>query len=94
MINIYSFNALDKNNQIEYVWDKGMFISSRIQGDCTINLHQLHNFYVELFYCQQTNKINQIVSFETLDFLEKYLNEPELNAHVESVKRILESTIV
>lgn len=89
MISLYSFNTLDENKQIEYVWDNGMFISSKIQGDYTINLHQVHSFYVELFYCQQANKVQQVVAFKTIDSLEEYLNVPELDMHVEIANRII-----
>ncbi len=90
MLNFNSFNALDVRRQTEYVWDNGMYISSKIKEDCVVNLHQLHNFYVELLYCKKANKVKQIMAFKKVDAVLEYLDEPELNMHVEAVNDILQ----
>lgn len=74
-IGIYEFNLLETNEQADYLWNNGEFITNAIQHGVTHQLHVLHDFYVELEYHAVQNRVAQLKSFKTSTLLEPYLNQ-------------------
>ena len=74
---LYEFNLLD-NNQLkaEAIWEHGVYIATRASpghSDVKILLYQLPKFYVEVFYQKERNQILRLLSFSSLDNLQPYL---------------------
>lgn len=74
-IGIYELNLLATNEQADYLWNNGEFITNAIQHGGTYQLHVLHDFYVELEYHAVQNRVTQLKSFKTSTLLEPYLNQ-------------------
>ena len=72
MLTLYDFNALDDNGKAEAVWS-GTFLADRFDGAHTIQLYAVSNFYVEVFYDQEANRIVAFRSFNSRNALTPYL---------------------
>ena len=70
---IQTFVKLSPETQQEYVFDFGIFIAERRTLAYIIFLYALDDFYVELCYHHKTTAIIQIVSFKSIERLEPYL---------------------
>ena len=60
-MNIFEFNRLENDHQIELVWQKGEIVSSRVDGFYKYLLLQLYSFYVEIRFDTRIN----VLEFET-----------------------------
>ena len=72
IMELYDFNKLDFNEQLETVYDKGVFLDNYITKKERCNLYALDMFFVELTYDSETNKVEEIKSFKTGYLLDKY----------------------
>ena len=78
MLSLYDFNALNDNEKAEAVWH-GTFLADRQDGELTIQLYSLTNFYVEVFYDPKANRITGFRSFNTKSLLVPYLSQIRLD---------------
>ena len=69
---LYHFLGLGINQQADYVW-QGKFIDTRSGDDHRILLYNLGDFYAEVFYNVQSNKITHIKGFKAISHLSAYL---------------------
>lgn len=72
---LYQFNALDDIEQAEAIWEHGVLLRSRDEGDYRYILYQIDSFYVELHYHMQQNAIEKARVFANPDHLQPYLDE-------------------
>lgn len=72
MINLFHFIGLDINQQAEYVW-QGTYLATRNEDDYRILLDNLGEFYAEVFYEIQGNKITKIKGFRAMSNLVPYI---------------------
>ena len=68
---LYDFIKLNEYEQAESVW-QSQFIADRRDGDSTVLLYCLGEFFVEVTYDQNLNKIMNLKPFKTWRLLEPY----------------------
>ena len=71
---LYDFNKLDFKEQLETVYDVGIFLDNFITSKERCNLYAVDMFFVELIYNSNSNSVNDIKSFKTGYLLDKYSN--------------------
>ena len=74
MLTLYQFNLLNDHLKAEAVW-QGTFLDNRREGEYMVQLYSVGNFYVEVFYDQQINRIVHFRSFRTIRLLAPYLKK-------------------
>lgn len=77
-ISLYEFNSLDEHEKGAALWEFGVFLMQRFEGEVGYSLYQLNNFYVEVEYNGDQNKISRFTSFCTNTKLEPYLEQIDL----------------
>ena len=58
---------------------KRHLLSSRAEGKMKYTLYALRNFYVEVFYDPEKNKMSRFRTFKSLTPLEPYIDQVELD---------------
>ena len=76
MLGIYEFNQLTINEKANYLWENGTFLAAKDR----INLYSLHNFFVEVYYHTELNKISDIKVFRSLSKLHDYLTDIDITS--------------
>lgn len=76
---LYEFNILPDSEKADIVWEHGAFLTNRVEGRFGINLYSLSDFYVEVWYSTPNNKIEEIRTFKSIEPLEPYLGEIDLD---------------
>lgn len=74
-MNLYSFKLLDENQQAEALWDKGVHLGERFDGEHNTLIYQIEGFYVEVFYHPIHNSIKRLRSFRSTGQLRPYLEQ-------------------
>jgi hypothetical protein len=59
--------------QHEAIWEHGVMIGDRIEGEHRIILYQIFSFYVELFYHMEYNVLRRLRSFSSTECLDAYI---------------------
>lgn len=72
---IKQFRELDEMEQHEAMWDNGVMVGDRLEGEHRIVLYQIFDFYLELYYHIELNVLRKLISFDRLDALDVYLNQ-------------------
>ena len=75
---LYEFLGLSEEEQYNTVWSLGVHVDSFIKDNIAINLYVLNNFYCEVYYDMNTNKILYKKHFKQGELLDKYLNKIKL----------------
>lgn len=71
---IYEFLNLNEQERFQSVWDKGVHIGTVTKNNLTCMLYSLGDFYVEVQYNTDDNKIAGLVTFKShAEPLEAYL---------------------
>lgn len=78
-ISLYEFNSLDEHEKGAVLWEYGEFLMQRFDLDIGYSLYQLNNFYVEVEYNGDQNKISKFTSFSTNTKLEPYLENIDIS---------------
>lgn len=76
---LYEFNSLDELEQKEAIWEKGVFLSDRVDGEYFIKLYQIDGFYVETYRSIEHNVIVRFRSFSSTNPLDPYLDNMDLS---------------
>ena len=76
---LYEFIALDRDEKSDILWYFGVYLMSRPYLEGMVNLYGLDDFYVEVFYNQELNCIEDIRSFQSVGCLEPYFDSILLN---------------
>jgi len=66
------FRKLKNVKQIDVLFDQGIELMSRIFIFYNIKLYALHDFFVEVWYMQTTNRIDRIIVLTTEEVMEIY----------------------
>ena len=72
-------NLLDKDEKSDLLWYFGVYLMSRPYLEGMVNLYGLDDFYVEVFYNQELNCVEDIRSFQSVECLEQYFDSILLN---------------
>ena len=67
------FNALSVQQQAETVW-QGEFLLFREQIVHTVLLYKVHDFYVEVYYNNESNEVVRFHSLKSVERLTLYFN--------------------
>lgn len=74
-ISIKEFLELPEELQFEVLHKHGVYVGKRkLKGQFVI-LYQLHDFYVELFYKEYRKTIDKLITSDTTDILQPYLEQ-------------------
>jgi hypothetical protein len=61
MLSPSQLRILPIDQQKEYVWQYGKFVDSKSEGETTINMYWMGNYYAELIYNTISNQVENIV---------------------------------
>lgn len=64
---LYNYKLLNEQEQAEDLWDKGVHLGERTDGEHRILLYQINGFYVEVFYHMGYDTIKRLHSFKNTD---------------------------
>jgi hypothetical protein len=81
-ITLYEFNSLNEFEKGEALWEYGIHLSQRTEGEIGYSLYQLNDFYVEAQYNGGINAITKFTSFCTLTKLEPYIDKIDISSVV------------
>jgi hypothetical protein len=73
MLSLYDFNGMDEGGKAEAVFTEGVFVDDRDEPGLKVQLYRLNNFYVEVFYDAEANKITRYRSFNSMAQLAPYV---------------------
>ena len=73
---LYQFIRMDEMEQGEALWEHGVHIADRDEGEHKLILYQIDAFYVEVWYHKEYNVVRKYRSFLSTDELEPYLGKP------------------
>lgn len=71
-ITLYDFLALNDKDQYYTVFNKGVFIDHKIEGNQRYALYAVELFFVEIEYDNLNNSITNKIAFKTGNTLDKY----------------------
>ena len=75
---IYEFNLLKLEQQKKLVWSEVIFLTNRLEQNFGLTLYSLFDFYVEVHLNNETNEIEKIRTFKSIEPLTPYLDEIDL----------------
>jgi hypothetical protein len=75
---LYEYKQLEETEQAIALWDKGVHLGERFNGEHNILLYQMDGFYVEVFYHPDCNAIVRIRSFKSTGQLLPYLDQMDV----------------
>ena len=74
-LSLTEFMDLPQELQFEVLHKHGAYIGKRKADKQTIVLFQLHGFYVEVYYKQYRKIIDHIITSDSTDILQPYLDQ-------------------
>lgn len=75
---LYEFCRLTEAEQYNTVWNIGTLVDQYFKDCIAINLYAINEFFVEIYYDRNTNKILYKKHFKQGELLDKYLNKIKL----------------
>jgi hypothetical protein len=75
MINLASFEDLPLDQKAELVWQQGAFLDCQSLECHCVSLYALGDFYVELTYDPERNRIVDLQVFKDISRLSPYLDK-------------------
>ncbi|HEY0056871.1 MAG TPA: hypothetical protein VGB63_16085 [Pedobacter sp.] len=75
---IYTFLQLKEDEQANAVWDLGQFLAHRVDESNDYALYEINDFFVEVTYQGDINRIVRIRPFRSMRLLELYWQCVEL----------------
>jgi hypothetical protein len=75
-----AFDALRQSEQVEVVYNDGVYIGNRQEPGFIIILYQIHDFYVEMFFFEC--ELLDVKSFRSIDLLDPYLETIDISGIV------------
>ena len=75
---LFDFGLLSDSEKIEVLYNQGVYIGKRKQGELYHVLYQVDSFYVEVIYKKYRLYIDRIHSFSSTAQLDPYLEQMEM----------------
>ena len=72
LMTLYKFILLPEEDKARELWDCGEFFLYRLETPQTVLLYKLHDFYVEVYYSEETNQIVRFNPFCSKERLKLY----------------------
>lgn len=76
---LYEYMMLSETEQWNVLWDKGTYLSVRIEDGKRFNLYALFAFFIEVEYDNEGNNIVGKGHFKSGDTLDKYSGNIDIN---------------
>ncbi len=73
------FKTMDLYDQASVICDEGVLLSERTEGESLVVLYGVGSFYVEVFYRSADSEILKFRSFQSVQFLEPYLDQIDID---------------
>ena len=77
-ISLYEFNVLTDFEKTQVVLENDTNLKTRKEEGYIVNLYSLPDFYVEVWYDEESNRINKIRSLKSIDQLGPYIDGIDL----------------
>lgn len=74
-LSLADFRNLPQALQFQILHKHGVYVGKRKLNNQTIVLFQLHGFYVEVYYKQYRKTIDSIITSDSSDILQPYLDQ-------------------
>jgi hypothetical protein len=74
-LSLTEFIDLPQELQFDVLHKHGVYVGKRKLDKQTVVLFQLHGFYVEVFYKQYRKVIDHIITSDTTEILQPYLDQ-------------------
>ncbi len=74
-ISLAEFMDLPEELQFEVLHKHGVYVGKRRLGEHVVVLFQLNGFYVEVFYKQYRKTIDHLITSDTTEILQPYLDQ-------------------
>lgn len=87
-MDLYEFIALDLEKKAETVWNHATYLTWRPWSRGKVNLYALEDFFVEVYYDDEFNCMDDIRSFKCLDCLDEYLERIDLTGLMQDLWEI------
>ena len=71
---LYQYNLLSESQQLERLWDEGVFLMYRAELPFKYALYQIDSFYIELKYHAEDNALQGLRTFSSTKQLEPYFD--------------------
>jgi hypothetical protein len=81
-LSLTEFMDLPQELQFEALHRHGVYVGKRKADTQTVVLFQLHNFYVEVYYKQYRKIIDRLITSDSTEILQPYLDQ----IHVRDLK--------
>ena len=78
---ITEFNELTLDEKAWYLWHGATFLHVYEKSKYRVNLFHLNDYYIELWYHMEGNKVDSIKAFKSADLLEPFLQ----NIHIDNL---------
>ncbi|MEN7551414.1 hypothetical protein AAG747_26090 [Rapidithrix thailandica] len=78
MLSILQFKELSKDEKLKQILDKGIVLCSRNFANKKVFLYALDKFYVEIWFNQNMDSIENILPFTTTRCLKAYLDKIDI----------------
>lgn len=75
---LFDFSLLPEADQLDLLYEEGVYIGKRKEGYQNVLLYQLDTFYVEIFYYKHRCYCTGIRSFRSTVLLDPYLESMDL----------------
>ncbi|WP_207536296.1 hypothetical protein [Desertivirga arenae] len=76
---LYEYLQLNDLDQTNAIWDQGRFLAHRKEELNDYALYELGDFFVEVTYSNNANKILTFKPFKTMRLLEPYWNQVNID---------------
>lgn len=75
MISQNDFNRFSPLRQTQLLFEKGKELMCRYEGEYTVKLYSLNDFFVEIWYLAKINKVLRVEVVNIDDVIRQYENE-------------------
>ncbi len=72
---LFDFKLLENSEKIDVLYEQGVYIGKRREGNGTVLLYQLESFYVEVFYKKHRRYVARVHCFSSTALLDPYLEQ-------------------
>ena len=79
LMTITEFKLLDKDHQLAYTFEKGIYLMERKSRSFLVILFEVDRFYVETFSLRENGEVLMIRSSEATDILDFYLEKIDIS---------------
>jgi hypothetical protein len=78
----YEFSLLNIRDQVDLLYQDGVYAGKRKVGTTVATLYQLDGFYVEVFFLKYRCQVERLCAFNSTFFLTPYLQEIDIHGLV------------